>query len=137
MTPPPLPRAGFLRAWGVASGRVPAGLDAQAALDRSPTSGRRLIVMLDDAASAAQVRSLLPGPGPGLVAVTTRRRLTGLAIDGARFVALARLDEPAAVELLDRIAGAGRTRSEPGAARSVARLCGRLPLPGFVSCARL
>src|SRR5260370_24273351 len=99
----------------MAPGRVPAGLDEQAALYRSLTSGRRLIVMLDDAASAAQVRALMPGPGPGLVVVTTRRRLMGLAIDGARFVALAPLDGTAAGELLDRIAGAGRTRSEPGA----------------------
>ncbi len=129
--------AGFLRAWGMAPGRVPAGLEEQAALYRSLTSGRRVIVMLDDAASAAQVRALLPGTGPGLVVVTTRRRLIGLAIDGARFVALAPLDGPAAVELLDRIAGAGRTRSEPGAARSVVRLCGRLPLAVCVSGARL
>jgi tetratricopeptide (TPR) repeat protein len=127
----------FLRALGVAGERVPAGLEDQAGLYRSLTDGQRLIVMLDNAASAAQVRALLPGPGPSLVAVTTRWRLAGLAIDGARFTELGPLAEPDAVELLDRVAGRGRARSEPAAARAVVRLCGRLPLAVCVSGARL
>jgi tetratricopeptide (TPR) repeat protein len=93
--------------------------------------------MLDNAASAGQVRALLPGPGPSLVAVTTRWRLAGLAIDGARFVELGPLGEHDAMELLDRVAGPGRTGPEQGAARAVVRLCGMLPLAVCVSGARL
>jgi len=127
----------FLRALGVAGDRVPASLEELAGLYRSVTDGRRLAVMLDNAASAAQVRALLPGPGPSLVAVTTRWRLSGLAIDGARFTELGPLAEPDAVELLDRVAGAGRVQSEPAAAREIVQLCGRLPLAVCVSGARL
>ena len=128
---------GFLRALGMQPERVPVSLPEQSALWRSLTAGQPLIVFLDNAASAAQVRVLLPGAGPSLVAVTTRRRLPGLAIDGARFVPLGPLEKSDALELLDRIAGAGRARSEPGAAQAVVTLCGRLPLAVCVSAARL
>lgn len=127
----------FLRALGIAGDRIPDGLDELAGLYRSVTDGRRLAIMLDNAASAAQVRALLPGPGPSLVAVTTRWRLSGLAIDGARFTELGPLAEPDAIELLGRIAGAGRVQSELGAAREIVQLCGRLPLAVCVSGARL
>jgi tetratricopeptide (TPR) repeat protein len=127
----------FLRALGIASARVPDSLEEQAGLYRSVTSGRPLIVMLDNAASAAQVRTLLPGPGPSLVAVTTRWRLAGLAIDGATFTELGPLPEPDAIELLDRVAGSGRARAEPGAAREVVRLCGCLALAVCVTGAQL
>jgi tetratricopeptide (TPR) repeat protein len=128
---------GFLRALGVAPERVPVSLAEQSALWRSLTAGQRVIVFLDNAASAAQVRALLPGAGPNLVAVTTRRRLPGLAMDGARFVLLGPLEQADAVELLDRVAGAGRTSSDPEAAQAVVTLCGRLPLAVCVSAARL
>lgn len=127
----------FLRALAIPPERVPLSLDEMAALYRSVTDGRRLVVMLDDAASAAQVRALLPGPGPSLVAVTTRWRIAGLAIDGAHFTELGPLDEADAVELLGRVAGPARVRSEPRAARRVVRLCGGLPLAVCVSGARL
>lgn len=127
----------FLRSLGTAPERVPVGAAEQAVAWRSLSDGRRLILLLDNAASAAQVRALLPGPGPSLVVVTTRWRIGGLAIDGARFTELGPLDEPDAVELLDRVAGAGRAWSEPRAARDVVRLCGRLPLAVCVSGARL
>ena len=127
----------FLRALGIPPERVPLSLDEMAALYRSVTDGRRLVVMLDDAASAAQVRALLPGPGPSLVAVTTRWRIAGLAIDGAHFTELGPLEEADAVELLGRVAGPARVQSEPRAARHVARLCGGLPLAVCVSGARL
>ena len=127
----------FLRSLGMAPERVPVGAAEQAVAWRSLSDGRRLIMLLDNAASAAQVRALLPGPGPSLVVVTTRWRIGGLAIDGAQFTELGPLDEPDAVELLDRVAGAGRAWSEPQAARDVVRLCGRLPLAVCVSGARL
>ena len=129
--------AWFLRALGVPPEEVPANLDEQAGLYRSVTDGQRLIVMLDNAVSAAQVRALLPGTGPSLVVVTTRWRIAALAIDGARFTELGPLPEPDAIELLDRVAGPGRAGSEPDAARAVVRLCGRLPLAVCVTGARL
>lgn len=127
----------FLRALGIPPERIPLSLDELAALYRSVSDGRRLAVMLDDAASAAQVRALLPGPGPSLVAVTTRWRIAGLAIDGGHFTELGPLDEAEAVELLGRVAGPARVQSEPRAARHVVRLCGGLPLAVCVSGARL
>ena len=127
----------FLRSLGTAPEHVPVGTAERAVAWRSLSDGQRLVMLLDNAASAAQVRALLPGPGPSLVVVTTRWRIGGLAIDGARFTELGPLDEPDAVELLDRVAGAGRAWSEPQAAREVVRLCGRLPLAVCVSGARL
>jgi tetratricopeptide (TPR) repeat protein len=127
----------FLRALAIPPERIPLSLDEMAALYRSVTDGRRLVVMLDDAASAAQVRTLLPGPGPSLVAVTTRWRIAGLAIDGAHFTELRPLEEADAVELLGRVAGPARIQAEPLAALHVVRLCGGLPLAVCVSGARL
>jgi tetratricopeptide (TPR) repeat protein len=127
----------FLRALGLPPDQVPAGIDEQAALYRSATEGRRIVALLDNAASAAQARLLFPAAGPSLVVITTRRRLAGLAIDGAQFIDVAPLGEQAAVDLLGRIVGADRARAEPDAARAVARLCGRLPLALCVSAARL
>lgn len=149
--------AGFLRALGIAPERIPLDLGEQATLFRSVTSGRRMIVFLDNAASAAQARVLLPGLGPGpegqpeqaaepgsryreratLVVVTTRWRISGLAMDGARFFELGPLDDAAAAELLDRMVGSARVAEEPDAARSVAELCGGLPLAICVTGARL
>ena len=94
--------AGFLRAFGVTPDSIPVGASQRAALFRSVTTGKRVAVVLDNAASAAQVRVLMPGPGraeadptrgerqawPSLVLVTTRWRLAGLAVDGARFLEL-------------------------------------------------
>ena len=127
----------FLRALGIAPERVPAELDEQVALFRSATAGRRLAVLLDNALSAAQVRSLLPASPYGLVCVTTRHRLSGLIVDGARFVELAPLAEDAATELLTRVVGEERVSAEPEAARELAGLCGMLPIALCASAARL
>ncbi|HUY45478.1 MAG TPA: tetratricopeptide repeat protein [Streptosporangiaceae bacterium] len=127
----------FLRSAGLPPDRVPLSAEEAAALWRSVTTGRPLIVLLDNAASAAQVRAVLPGDGPSLVVVTTRWRLGGLAIDGAHFTELSTLDETGALELLDRIVGAGRVSAEPEASRAVAQMCGYLPLAICVSAARL
>ena len=144
--------AGFLRALGFPPTRIPPGLDELAALYRSATSGRRMLVFLDNAASAAQVRALLPGPGPraedcgadasnqrngpSLVVVTTRWRLLGLAAEGARFIDVGPMDEASAGVLFGRVAGAERVAAEPEAARSVVRLCGGLPLAVCVAGAQ-
>jgi tetratricopeptide (TPR) repeat protein len=127
----------FLRSLGVPPERVPLELAERAGLFRSLTAGRALAVLLDDAASAAQVRAVLPGTGPSLVVVTTRRLIAGLAIDGASFIELAPLDEDAAIELLDRVAGSGRASADPSGARSLVRLCGQLPIAVCASGARL
>lgn len=128
---------GFLRALGVPAENVPLSRDEQAALFRSLTARRRFIVVLDNAASAAQVRPLLPGTGPSVVLVTSRLRLSGLAIEGAVFVDLRPLDDEGARELLDRMLGTARTSAEPEHVRELARLCGRLPLALCTSAARL
>lgn len=135
--------AGFLRALGTSPARIPLDLGELAATFRTMTSGRRMLIFLDNAASAAQVRALLPGPGPGgegenqaqpsMVLVTTRWRLAGLATEGARFIDLGPLDEETAVTLFTRIAGTSRVDAEPDAARSVVRLCAGLPLALCVS----
>ncbi|WP_347682553.1 tetratricopeptide repeat protein [Actinocorallia sp. B10E7] len=134
---PSVPLEAFLRALGTPPGRIPLEMSEQAALFRSLTSGRRLIVLLDDAVTAAQVRPLLPGQGSSIVVVTTRRRLSGLALDGASFVTVGSLNEIDAVELLTRMLGERRTGAEPEAARELVRLCERLPLAVCTSAARL
>ncbi len=127
----------FLRALGLPAGQVPVRLAERAAAWRSLTDGRRLAILLDNAASAAQARVLLPARGPSLVAITTRWRIGGLAVDGGQFIELGPMEEADAVSLLDRVAGAGRVRADMEAARTVVRLCGRLPLALCVSGARL
>jgi tetratricopeptide (TPR) repeat protein len=144
--------AGFLRALGVAPDSIPVTASQQAALFRSVTTGRKMAIFLDNAASASQVRLLLPGPGPeldagpgpggqqswpSLVLVTTRWRLAGLAVDGARFLEIDPFGEPEARELLGRIAGEDRVTAEADASREVARLCGGSPLAVCVCAARL
>ncbi len=145
--------AGFLRALGTPEEQIPLALDEQVALYRSVTNGRRMIVLLDNAASAAQVRSLLPGPGPtssaepqpgigqgtrpSLVVVTTRWQITGLSMDGAYFIKVGPLDEGSAIELFGQMVGAERAAADQAAASSVIRLCGGLPLALCVAGARL
>lgn len=132
---------GFLAALGTPPERIPLNVDEQGKLFRSLTSGRRMLILLDNAASAAQVRVLLPGPGPGpgssLVMVTTRWRISGLAMNGARFIELGPLDDRSGAELLTRMVGDDRVTAETDAVRSVVRLCGGLPLAICVAGARL
>lgn len=86
-------------------------------------------MVLDNAASAGQVRPLLPGSGPSLVLVTSRRRLSGLAVrDGARRVTLGTLPEPQAVALLQAVAGTYRSADDLDQLAELARLCAGLPL---------
>ena len=119
---------GFLAALGVAAESVPPDLAGSAALFRSVTAGRRMAVMLHGAASAAQVRPLIPGGGSCLTLVTSTWRLGGLGMDGARWLAVTPLAVPSAVRLLEELAGAERVADEAEAAREVVSLCGGLPL---------
>jgi tetratricopeptide (TPR) repeat protein len=120
--------SGFLLSLGVQPDQVPSPLAAQRALFRTLTSGRRMLVLLDNAATAAQVRVLLPGPGASVVLVTTRWRLAGLAMDGARFLHLGPLDDGSAARVIDGIAGGDRIGAEPEAVMDLVRLCDGLPL---------
>ena len=124
----------LLRQLGLAADRIPSGADERVALWRSELAGRRTLVLLDNAASSAQVTPLLPGHGDSLVLVTSRRRLTGL--DGVRPESVPVLDEPEASALFTRIVGA-RADAEPEAVREVVRRCGRLPLAIRLAGARL
>ncbi|MBG0830649.1 tetratricopeptide repeat protein [Planomonospora sp. ID67723] len=125
----------FLKALGVEAAAVPASTPERAELYRRLLADRRVLVLLDDAASERQVRPLLPG-GPGCaVLVTARNRLGGLS--GACRTDLDVLDTGEAVELLARIVGTERVAAEEQAARAIAELCGRLPLALCIAGARL
>ena len=116
----------FLRALGLPPELVPPGLAARSTQYRERLEGTRTLVVLDNAASAAQVRALVPDSPDCLVLVTSRRRLAGL--EGADWLALDTLPEPDALALLHRVAGAGRIPEHHPAAAELVALCGRMPL---------
>jgi DNA-binding SARP family transcriptional activator/tetratricopeptide (TPR) repeat protein len=119
----------FLHALGVTAGQVPPSLAGQGALFRSLLAGRRMLVVLDNAADAAQVRPLLPGAPGSLVLITSRHQLASLAAaEDARLITLDVLAVTEARELLARRLGAGRVDAEPEAAAGLVRLCAGLPL---------
>ena len=120
---------GFLDAFAVPQERIPASPDAQAGLYRSLLAGKRVLVVLDNARDAAQVRPLLPGSPGCLALVTSRDHLTALAAAvGARLLALDRLAAPGARDLLASRLGPGRIAGEPEAADEIIERCARLPL---------
>lgn len=133
--PPAAVLGRFLRGLGV--DRAPAEPAELAALWRTVTADLRIVLFLDNAFSAAQVRPLLPAAPGALVAVTSRRRLPGLGVDGAGFHHLDALGPAASVELLNRRLGAERVARERQAADGLARLCGGLPLAVCVAAARM
>jgi DNA-binding SARP family transcriptional activator/tetratricopeptide (TPR) repeat protein len=114
---------------------LPRTLAERAALLRSALAGRRMCLVFDDAACAAQVAPLLPGAGRSAVLVTSRVMLPDLA--GAHPVELDVLPEAEAARLLDGIVGAARTRAEPASASAILRFCGYLPLAIRVAGTRL
>ncbi|MCB5169084.1 tetratricopeptide repeat protein [Streptomyces bambusae] len=126
---------GFLRALGVPDGAVPDRLEDRVSQFRSLVSGRRMLLVLDDAGDEAQVRPLLPGTPTCAVLLTSRNRLAGL--DAVARIELDVLSGPAAVDLLARIVGPERVAAEPDAAAAVVRMCGHLPLAVRVAGARL
>jgi tetratricopeptide (TPR) repeat protein len=120
--------AGFLRALGLAGQDIPPGEDERAAAYRSLLDGRRVLVVLDNAASVEQARPLLPGCPSCLVVVTSRDSLAGLvARHGAHRLDLDMLPLPDALGLLRTLIG-DRVDAEPDAAVELAGQCARLPL---------
>jgi tetratricopeptide (TPR) repeat protein/transcriptional regulator with XRE-family HTH domain len=118
--------ASLLLAAGMGARAIPAGLDARAARWRDHLAGKKMLLVLDDAAGHEQVRPLLPGTGGSLVMITSRRRLA--ALEDAAVISLDTLPPDEAAELLARLAG--RPSLGPGDAgvHEIARLCGYLPL---------
>ncbi|MFH9239503.1 AfsR/SARP family transcriptional regulator [Streptomyces anulatus] len=128
----------FLLALGVSPRRVPESVPAAAALFRSLTARRRLLVVLDNARDSATVRTLLPGGADCVTLVTSRHRLEGLiASDAARPVPLDTLETDDGTALLAGVLGEERVLAEPVAARRLSELCGGLPLALRVTAARL
>lgn len=125
----------LLNALGVPSRGVPGDPAERAGLYRSRLAGRRVLVVLDNAANEAQVRPLLPGDGTCAVLVTSRNRLTGL--EGARRLELGVLESSQAAGLFGQVAGPGRLDGEQAAVAEVVRLCGGLPLALRIAAARL
>jgi tetratricopeptide (TPR) repeat protein len=127
----------FLRALGVAPQQVPLEGDERATMFRSLTAGRRFLMLLDNVASADQVRALLPASASSVTVATSRSLLGALIADGARFVQVNRLEEREGVELLARMVGRARIATEPDPARDLVTLCGGLPIALCVAAARL
>jgi DNA-binding SARP family transcriptional activator len=127
--------ARFLRDLGMDPARIPAGEEERAAHYRSRLTERRVLIVLDDARDAAQVRPLLPGSASCAVLVTTRSRMPDLA--GSRFVDLDVLDTDEARDMFASIIGPGRADAEPEATDDVLAACAGLPLAIRIAAARL
>lgn len=120
---------GFLTALGVRPEAVPRDVDAAAALYRSFLADRGMLVVLDNAATVGQVRPLLPGSAGCLTVVTSRSRLSGLAVrDGARRLTLGTLPQAEAVALLRAVTAGYRPEDDEEKLTELAQLCARLPL---------
>jgi tetratricopeptide (TPR) repeat protein/transcriptional regulator with XRE-family HTH domain len=118
--------ASLLRTAGVAEQHIPPGLEARAARWRDYVAGKKILLLLDDAAGHEQVRPLLPGTAGSLVLVTSRRRL--VALEDAAVISLGTLSPDEAAALLARLAGRANLASLLDPAREITRLCGYLPL---------
>ncbi|WP_354637866.1 AfsR/SARP family transcriptional regulator [Kitasatospora camelliae] len=125
----------FLRALGVPPANIPGDPGERTSLYRSRLAGRRLLILLDNAADTAQVEPLLPGTPDCAVLATSRTPLPCLPVTSR--TALDPFTEDEAVALLDRIAGPDRTRQDPDAARRLVRACGLLPLAVRIAASRL
>ncbi|MGW7044951.1 BTAD domain-containing putative transcriptional regulator [Streptomyces avermitilis] len=125
----------FLRALGTADSAIPDSLEECAALYRSVLDGRRVLVLLDNARDAAQVRPLLPGTEGCAALVTSRVRMVGLA--GAHLVDLDVMSPEEALQLFTKIVGKERVAAEREAALDVVAACGFLPLAIRIAASRL
>lgn len=127
-----------LEAMGADAGRLPQNVDTLSAMYRTWLAGKRVLLLLDNARDAAQVRSLLPGAPGCLAIVTSRHQMAGLvAVDGAQPVHLDVLSDAEARHLLTRRLGGARTAAEPEALTDIVAMCCRLPLALAITAARL
>ncbi|MDG4796077.1 tetratricopeptide repeat protein [Micromonospora sp. WMMD1082] len=128
----------LMSALGVPADRVPVDVDEATATYRSLLAGRKMLLVLDNAAGAHQVRALLPGGGGSAVLVTSRDQLRGLtARDGARRLTVGALSDAEALSLLSHILGAERVNADLAAAEELAQLCARIPLALRIAAANL
>ena len=125
----------FLRALGTADSAIPDSMEERAALYRSVLDGRRVLVLLDNAKDAAQVRPLLPGTEGCAALVTSRVRMVDLA--GAHLVDLDVMSPDEALALFTKIVGDERVAAERKAALDVVAACGFLPLAIRIAASRL
>lgn len=125
----------FLRALGTTDADIPDSLDERSALYRSALDGRRILVLLDNAKDAAQIRPLLPGTTGCAALVTSRVRMVDLA--GAHLVDLDVMSPEEALQLFTRIVGEERVAAEREAALDVVGACGFLPLAIRIAASRL
>ena len=118
--------ASLLLTAGVPRGAIPPGTDARAGCWRDHLAGKKVLLVLDDAAGHEQVRPLLPGTPGSLVLITSRRRLA--ALEDAAVVSLDTLTPGEAAGLLARLAGRADVTAGDAAVRELTALCGYLPL---------
>ncbi|MFI6056067.1 AfsR/SARP family transcriptional regulator [Streptomyces violascens] len=133
--PPGAALDGLLRALGTPGDHIPDDAAGRSALWRSTLAGRRVLLLLDNAADAAQVLPLLPASPGCLVLVTSRERLVDL--DGAEWISVGPMLPEDGTLLLEEVLGRARVAAEPQAAEELVRLCGRLPLALRIVAARL
>ena len=138
-TPQPLPPADvlarFLRDLGVDGRDIPVDDDERAARYRTVLAGHRMLIVLDNARDAAQVRPLLPGTASSAVLITTRSRMPDLA--STKLVDLNVLDDDEALTLFTRVVGDERASAEPEATAELLLACAGLPLAIRICAARL
>jgi DNA-binding SARP family transcriptional activator/tetratricopeptide (TPR) repeat protein len=135
--PPEQALTRFLRALGVPGEQIPLDAEERAALFRTLMDGRRMLVVLDNAGSAEQVRPLLPGGGGSFVLVTSRHQLTGLvAAEGAASFTIDLFTVDEAGQLLANRVGRDRVVAQPEAVHEIVHRCARLPLALAVVAAR-
>ncbi|WP_414167389.1 AfsR/SARP family transcriptional regulator [Streptoverticillium reticulum] len=127
--------ADLLLSLGVSGSSIPEATEDRAAMFRSLLSGRKVLVLLDDARDEAQIRPLLPGTPGSAALVTSRARLTGLT--GAELVDIDPFDDAEAQDLLQRIVGPRRLAAEPAETERILASCAGLPLALRVTAARL
>ncbi|GGY04984.1 AfsR/SARP family transcriptional regulator [Streptomyces anandii] len=125
----------LLRALGVPSERIPEDLEGRSALWRAEAAGRRLLLLLDNVADAAQVLPLLPASPASLIVVTSRARLVDL--DGAEWLSVGPMSLDEGTLLVEQVLGEARVSAEPDAGRELVQLCGQLPLALRIVSARL
>ena len=128
----------FLIALGVPANGIPSSLERSSALFRSLIADRKLLVVLDNAADADQVRPLLPAAPGCVVVLTSRERLSAVAVrtDALR-VTLGPMTPAESVALIERVIGEERAAAEPAAVADLAARCGFLPLALRIAAERV